>query len=286
MKNLFGIILMAFLAVSVNAQIKTPAPSPKQTLTQDVGLTTVTVEYSRPSMKERTIFGQDGLVPYGKMWRTGANQATKISFSTPVTVNGSTLSAGDYAVTTVPGANEWRMNFYTYDKSSWSAYRDANPVASLTINPQSTKQTYETFTINFGNLRDNSARMDLAWANTKVSVKVEVAFDEEVMAAIERTLSGPTPNDYYQAATYYHKSGKDLNQALVYIRKATDVEKPKFWQVRREALILADLGKRDEAIKAANQSMELARAAGNDDYVRMNQKSISSWVTSTKKPTR
>ena len=273
---------MALFTVSVNAQIKTPSASPSQKFTQSVGLTEVTVEYSRPSMKGRTIFADNGLVPFGKMWRTGANAATKITFSTDVTVDGNALSAGSYAITTVPGADEWRVNFYTYEKSSWSSYIEANPVASLMVKPTSRSTSLETFLIHMGNLKDNSASLDIVWDKTVVSMKVGVSYDETVMANIEKVLAGPTGGDYYNAATYYHKSGKDLETALMYIQKATNVEKPKFWQVRREALILADMGKVDDAIKAANKSMELAKAAGNDDYVRMNQKSINEWVAGGK----
>lgn len=282
MKNLFGILIMALFAVSVNAQINTPAASPKQMVKQTVGLTDITVEYSRPSMKGRTIFAEDGLVSYGKMWRTGANAATKITFSTDVTVNGKALEAGSYAITTVPSANEWRMNFYPYVKSSWSSYAEANPVLSVTTKPKSLGMSMESFLIHFGNLKDDSASLDLMWDKTVASVKIGVSYDEEVMAAIEKTLAGPTPNDYYNAASYYHSSGKDLNKALEYVRKATNVAKPRYWQVRREALILADMGKTDEAIKAANKSLELAKAAGNEDYVKMNQKSINEWVAGSK----
>lgn len=282
MKNLFGILLMVLFTVSVNGQINTPSASPSQKVTQKVGLTEVTVEYSRPSVKGRTIFSVNGLVPFGKMWRTGANAATKITFSTDVTIDGNPLSAGSYAITTVPGASEWRVNFYTYEKSNWSSYKEANPVATVTVNPTMRTNSLETFLIHIGNLKDDSASLDIVWDKTVVSMKIGVSYDDEVMGNIEKVLAGPTGGDYYQAATYYHKSGKDLATALEYIQKATNVEKPKFWQVRREALILADMGKVDEAIKAANKSMELAEAAGNDDYVKMNKKSINEWVAKGK----
>ena len=273
---------MVLFTVSVNAQIKTPSASPAQKVTQNVGMTDITVEYSRPSMKGRTIFAENGLVSFGKMWRTGANAATKITFSTDVTVDGNALSAGSYAITTVPGADDWRVNFYTYEKSSWSSYMEASPVASVLVKPTMRTNPLETFLIHIGNITDDSASLDIVWEKTVVSMKIGVSYDEQVMGNIEKVLAGPTAGDYYQAATYYHKSGKDLATALEYIQKATNVEKPKFWQVRREALILADMGKMDEAIKAANKSMSLAEAAGNDDYVKMNKKSINEWVAGGK----
>lgn len=267
----------AFCAVNLSAQISTPPPSPGAKIEQTVGLSKVTVEYSRPGMKGRTIFAEDGLVPHGKMWRTGANSATKVTFSDDVKVGGTDLKAGSYAIVTIPTATEWTVNFYPYESGSWSSYKEKEAAASVKAPVIKITGTIEWFMISVTDLGGESPKLEFLWDNTYVAVGFEINVKERVLAAIEKTLDGPSTNDYYAAASYYHSIGKDLDKALEWVQKATKVEKPRFWQVRREALILADLGKKADAIAAAKKSMELAKEAGNDDYVRMNEKSIAEW---------
>jgi len=276
MKNILFIALL-FTGFTMNGQIETPSASPSCKVEQSVGLTTINIEYSRPSVKDRTIFAADGLVPYGKVWRTGANQATKISFSTDVMINGNKVSAGSYAVLSKPSATNWDVHFYTYDKSSFSSYLEKEPVLVAKATPKMAKMSQESFSISVENLRDDSADLVFAWAKTRAALKLTMKVDEAVMASIDKVMNGPTKGDYYTAASYYHTSGKDLNKALSMIEKATDGDDKKYWQVRRKALILADLGKTKEAVAAAEMSMSLAKTAGNDDYVRMNEKSIKEW---------
>jgi len=277
MKKILILSLFMALTCFVQAQIKTPAPSPKAMTMQTIGLTDVTVEYSRPSVKGRTIFAADGLVPYGKVWRTGANQATKVTFSNDVKVNDQMLKAGSYAITTVPERQSWMVHFPPYKKSSWSSYAEATPAISVKANTGSTAQAKESFSIGFDALTDGGANMMFAWDKTYATLKIGANADEAVMASIDKVLAGPTPNDYYAAGSYYHASGKDLNKALEYVQMATNTDKPKFWQVRKESLILADLGRIPEAVKAANKSLQLAEAAGNADYVKLNKESIGVW---------
>ncbi|NNE25685.1 MAG: DUF2911 domain-containing protein [Saprospiraceae bacterium] len=258
-------------------QIQTPAPSPSAKVEQAVGLSTMTIEYSRPGVKDRTIFAEDGLVPFGKKWRTGANAATKITFSDKVMIGDGSLSAGSYAILTTPSADSWDVHFFAHESSSFGSYLDKEPDATVTVETNEFPFSVERFTMEFHNITNNSTDLMIMWDNTWVAVPMSVEVDKKVMANIERVMAGPSNNDYYQAATYMHTAGKDLNMALKYINKATNIDEPKFWQVRRKALILADLGETEKAIKAAKKSMELAKAAGNDDYVRMNEKSIKEW---------
>lgn len=283
MKRQF-ILLLSFVvfmatAYTVNAQISTPRPSPTAEFTQEVGLTKVTVNYSRPGVKGRTIFAADGLVPYGKIWRFGANSATKISFSDKVKIDGNEVAAGDYAVLATPSAEEWKISFYTYEGGSWGSYVEKEPVASVSAKVFSMPEpiNVETFTIGVGNITNTSAEIQVMWEKTYVAIPMKVYVDERVEKEIQRVLAGPSAGDYFAAATYYHEAGKDLNKALEWVQKATHVDEPRFWQVRREALILADLERYPEAIKAAKKSLELAQKAGNDDYVAMNKKSIAEW---------
>ena len=282
MKQLLSILsmlaLVTFFTLDAQAQIKTPSASPSSKVTQTVGLTEVTIEYSRPSMKKRTIFAADGLVPFGKVWRTGANAATKITFSDDVTVGGVALKKGAYAVLTVPSANSWSVQFHPYEKGSWSSYVDKTPAATATATVSKLPFALETFVIGTDNLTGNSADLEFIWESTIATLKLETAVDEVVMAAIDKVLAGPTANDYYTAGSYYFDSGKDNEKALAWIQKATQTDSPRFWQVRKESLVLAALGRHEEAIAAAKKSLELATAAGNNDFIKMNKDSIAKWM--------
>jgi len=275
MKNIFTLVCL-LVTGTMFSQISTPAPSTSQKFEQVVGLTTLNVDYSRPNCKGREIFAPEGLVPHGQIWRTGANTATKLSFSDDVTINGQELKAGDYALLSTPNAKNWQFHFHNYESRSWSSYAEKEPALTVTSNTSTAPMT-ESFTIAVNNVSDTGADIDFMWDNTKCSMKLGVEVDKKVMANIESVMAGPSGGDYYNAASYYHTAGKDLNQALTWINKATDVAEPRFWQVRKKALILADLGKTKEAIKTAQQSLDLATKAGNKDYIALNKKSIAEW---------
>lgn len=281
MKNLF--LLTALLALvafaPASAQIKTPAPSPTSKISQDVGLIKVDLEYSRPGAKGRKIFGE--LVPYGELWRTGANASTKITFSDDVSVGGTKLKAGTYALYTTPGEKEWSVIFYK-NTSLWGApskadFKEEDVAARATVPSQSIRDVVETFTMNFNNLRNDGADLELSWEYTKVAVPISTDTDTKVMAAIKNTLDGPSANDYFAAGRYYFEEKKDMNQALLWVDKALEKGGEKFWMVRQKALILAELNRYKDAIAVAEKSTELAKADGNADYPRMNDKSIAEW---------
>lgn len=276
--RLFALLLFVGSFSTMNAQIKTPRPSPNSTLIQDVGLTKVTIDYSRPGIKGRTIFAKDGLVPYGKVWRLGANAATKFTFSDDVKLAGNEVKKGSYAVLATPGASMWKFNLYPYESSNWGSYLEKEAVLSFTVKSEKIPTVIETFLIDVNNIKNASATIDITWESTYVAIPLEVEVDSRVEANIKEVLAGPSADDYYAAGSYYHAAGKDLETALKWVQKATKSKDPKFWQVRREALILADLGRYDEAVQAAMLSMELATKAGNDDYVAMNKKSIAEWT--------
>ena len=268
------------LAVTtLHAQITTPAPSPSAKVMQTIGLTDVTVEYSRPAMKGRTIFAKDGLVPYDKMWRTGANKNTMVTFAKPVTIGGTELKAGTYALFTKPMADEWEVYFYT-DTENWGTPRewdDKKVAAKVMAKPMRISEKMENFTILFDELSANGGTMYMGWDQTMVAIPITVGTDKETMASIERVMQGPAAGDYYNAASYYADSGKDMRQAYEWIKKATDMNKEAYWMLRRQSLIEAELGMKKEAIASAKRSRELAEKAGNMDYVRMNDASIREW---------
>ncbi len=275
LKTFLAIAVLAF-SVKANAQLQTPAASPACELEQTVGLTEVEIEYSRPAVRGRTIFAKDGLVPFGEVWRTGANSATMISFSEDVKLGGQALEAGSYAILTKPDAKEWEFMFYPYESGNWTSYVDKTPAATVKAKSAKLSSPRESMTFDINDITAEGANIYLKWADTKVSFPLEVMTDEAVMASIDKVMAGPTANDYFAAASYYHEAGKDLNQALTWVQKA-NAENPRYWMLRREALILADLGRKEEAIATATKSMELAKEAGNNDYIRMNEASIKEW---------
>ncbi|QNM86013.1 DUF2911 domain-containing protein [Polaribacter pectinis] len=262
------------------ARIASPAPSPFSTLEQKVGLTDVTIEYSRPNMRGRTIFGD--LVPYGKTWRTGANANTKVTFSTDVTVNGTNVEKGSYALYTVPNQKSWDIMLYSDANNSGlpKEWDDAKVVAKVSAEVVKMPMNIETFTITLDDLTNNSGVIGLLWEDVYVGLPITVDTDKAVMASIDEVMKGsPNANAYYTAAVYFKTENKDIDKALIWVDKAIEMTKedPKFWMLRQQSLIHAKAGKTETAIAAAKKSLELAKKAGNDDYVKMNADSLKEW---------
>lgn len=280
MKQLFSTMMLCvamLLSVATTAQVKTPQPSPSAKVMQKVGLTDVTVEYSRPGVKDRVIFGD--LVSYDKMWRTGANKNSMITFSDDVTIAGKEVKKGTYAIFVKPSMTSWEVNLYT-DTENWGTPEtwDAAKVAvSTSAKTMKLNDKVERFTISVENMTDGGADLVMAWDKTKVVVPFTVDTESMVMASIEKTMSGPSAGDYYSAGRYYKDSGKDYNKALEYINKSLEMGGEKFWILRQKALTQAKLGKTKDAIATAERSMALAKEAGNEDYVKNNTKSIAEW---------
>ncbi len=278
MKKLLLVAFVSLLTVGSYAQINTPAPSPFSKMEQVVGLTDVSLEYSRPAMRGRTIFGN--LVPYGKIWRTGANQRTKITFSTDVTVGGKELKAGTYAIFTKPEASSWTVYFYTeYQGGGAPSELDNAKVAAMVNVPvQKMPMKVESFTITFDDLTNDGANLGILWEDAYVAVPFGVPTDKMVSAQIKKVMAGPGAGDYYAAAVYMANNGKDINTAKEYMDKAmSQVEEPAYWQLRQQSLILAKSGDKKGAIKAAKASLAGAKEAGNADYVKMNTDSLKEW---------
>ncbi len=279
MKKLITLLMVFAVTFTVNAQIETPQPSPLQKIEQKVGLTDVSVQYSRPSMKGRTIFGD--LVPYGKLWRTGANQNTMVTFSTDVMVGESTLKAGSYAIFSKPNKDNWEVIFYS-DTNNWGTpqkWDDSKVAATVNAKVYDIPMDIETFTVSFDDLTNDSAVLGIMWEKTYVAVKFDVPTDKAVTTAINKVMNGPSADDYYAAARYYLESGKDINKAVVWMDKAIEMTKdnPRFWWLRQQSLIKAKAGDKKGAIKAAKASLEGAEKAGNADYIKMNKDSLKEW---------
>ena len=273
------IILGCFIALGLTAQaqIQTPAASPHSELEQVVGLTNVTIDYSRPNMRGREIFGN--LVPYGKIWRTGANATTKFGIDKPVMIGGKELAAGTYSIYSIPAEDMWEVIFYTDDSNPLITEFDDSKVALRTmVETVEMPMSMETFTIVIDDVMADSAVLNIIWDNTIVPVKFMVMTDRDVMKSIDAALSGPGAGDYYNAAVYYLNSDKDISKAKMWMSKAMEMtETPRFWQLRQQSLILAKAGDKKEAIEAAKKSLADAKAAGNADYVKMNTDSLKEW---------
>ncbi len=279
MKKLIVLAVLTICScVTVRAQIETPQPSPFQKIEQKVGLTDVTLEYSRPSMKGRKVFGN--LVPFDKMWRTGANKNTIISFSNDVVVSGKKLKAGAYAIFTKPGKSSWEVVFYN-DTENWGTPQkwDNSKAVTVSVKPMTLPNKVETYTMTFSNLTNNSAILNVLWENTMVGVKIDVPTDATVSEAISKVMAGPAAEDYYASARYYLESGNDINKANMWMDKAIAMTKdnPRFWWLRQQSLIKAKAGDKKGAISAAKASLAGAEKSGNADYIKMNKDSLKEW---------
>ncbi|MEL6653235.1 MAG: DUF2911 domain-containing protein, partial [Bacteroidota bacterium] len=267
MKNVFAPVLALMLALgfmmNAEAQISAPAPSPSAKVEQAIGLATFSLDYSRPAMRGREIYG--GLVPFDKIWRTGANRSTKISLDRDAKIGGKEVKAGTYAIYSMPGKDSWTIMLYS-DLSlggNVNGYDEKNEVTRFTVKPADYPMATESFTMGFNTITGNSANLHILWDKTIVNIPIELDTETEVMASIERTMAGPGMNDYRAAANYYANNGKDMDQALEWINKCLEMGgNERFWMVTDKARILAKMGKKEEAKKAAMMAMELAEKAG------------------------
>ncbi|TSE08805.1 DUF2911 domain-containing protein [Aquimarina algiphila] len=277
MKKIVLFLSAALLSLGIEAQVKAPQPSPTSKIEQVIGLTDVAVEYSRPSMRGRAIFGN--LVPYDKLWRTGANKNTQITFGDDVKVGGKELKKGTYAIFTKPGKETWEVIFYS-DANNWGTPRkwdDTKVAAKTSVKANTIPMNVETFTIMFSDFKMDSAVMNFIWENTEAAITIETPAKAQTVASIEKTMAGPTDGDHYQAATFYKETG-DVAKAIEHIEKAISIRKePAFWYHRQQSLIYAKGGDKAGAIKAAKTSLELAEKAGNADYVKLNKDSLAEW---------
>ena len=273
-KLLFIGAVTVFSFTSSYAQtLKTPAPSPTTTVVQDFGLSNIELSYSRPAMKGRKIFGD--LVPFGQVWRTGANTATTLTFGDEVTIAGTKIKAGKYGVLTIPDAKEWTLIITKQtDVTSPAAYKQDQDVVRVKVAPAELPFNIESFTMGFGNITANSCVLQIMWDNQYIQTEISTDVESKVMAQIKSVMEKDT-KPYYNAAMYYVDNGKDLNQALVWFDKAVELNPTAFWIQYQRASCLAKLGKKADAIAGATKSLELAKKASNGDYVTLNEKLLA-----------
>jgi tetratricopeptide (TPR) repeat protein len=271
------VILSAFLiglVISASAQnIKTPAASTTQTVKQEFGLSSIELSYSRPNMKGRKIFGD--LVPYNAIWRTGANSATTLTFADEVTIGGKKIAAGKYGLLSIPNAGEWTIIITKQtDVTSPAAYKQEMDVVRVKATPQDLPFPLESFTIMFSDVKANSLNLMLIWDQTAVTLPITTDIDSKIMAQIDNALNKDN-KPYFNSAMYYLENGKDLAKASEWFDKAVAQTPTAYWVWHQKANCLAKLGKKAEAIAAANKSIELAKIGKNDDYVALNNKLLA-----------
>ena len=268
----YSTYLLLFFYIAVNGQLKVPSLSPSSKLTQTIGLTEVTVEYSRPSVRDREVFGEKGLLPNNTLWRTGANTATKISFTKSVYVKGNKLERGDYTILTILNEKEWSIHWFKYVNSNWNFYVDKSPLFTVEIPVIKNNELLETLEIHFQDVTIDSANLIIEWEYSKIKLPIKIDESKTILNNIEKELSGPSNFDYFNAALYLHETKKDLLKALEYIQKVTKSEQALFFQVTREALILRDLKRFNEAKIVAKRGLKLSEKANNRDFIRLNKK--------------
>ena len=277
----FIFTILLFIGCLSYSQINTPRISPATEIKQMVGLTEISIEYSRPSMRDRQIFGN--LVPFGKVWRTGADNSTKISFENDVIISEKTIKSGTYSIFSIPNKDSWEIIFYS-DVELWGVPRDWSDdkivfSSNFDVEMLEKGDTIETFTILFNDLTNNDVNMTIAWENTSIDIKIEVPTRSMVESDINKVLSdNPKSSDYYAAAVFYRQENINLDKSLEWINKAIEMnESPRFWQYRQQSLIMAANNKFADAVDAAKKSLNLAIEADNQDYIKMNRESIAEW---------
>jgi hypothetical protein len=274
MKNVLLVLALGAMMYSADAQtLRTPAPSPTQTVKQDFALSSVELSYSRPGVKGRKVFGD--LVPYGKVWRTGANQATTITFGEEVIVGDKKVPAGKYGLLTIPDQNEWTVILTKQlDVTSPAAYKQDQDVARVKVKAETLPFSIETFMMVFDDIKPAAMNLSILWDNIVVTVPIKSDVETKVMSQIDNLMNKDN-RPYFNAAMYYMENGKDLNQAVTWFDKAIEQNPKAFWVYHQKANALAKLGKKQDAITTANKSIELAKEAKNDDYVALNQKLLT-----------
>ncbi|HOZ79395.1 MAG TPA: DUF2911 domain-containing protein [Ferruginibacter sp.] len=277
MKKLCSLVFAAVLLTSIEAQVKMPAPSPTQTVKQDFAMGSIEIVYSRPSSKGRKVFGD--LVPMRKLWRTGANQPTKITFSEAVELGGKKVEAGSYALYSIPSDESWEI-ILNKGLSNWGidGYKETEDVVRFKVMPAKTKNMVETFTIQFANIKPESCEIQIQWEQTTVSIPVTANIKDKLKAQIEDALKNAEKKPYWEAAQFYNEFDKNLPKALENVTKAIEGYPKGYWMIVYKAKIQKEMGDIAGALESSKKSMELAKEEGNEDYVKINkdlQKSLN-----------
>ena len=271
MKKLLLFLVLTALGMDANAQsFKVPTPSPLQTIKQEFSLSSVEITYSRPALRGRKIFGD--IVPFGKLWRAGANAPTKVTFGEDVKIMGKSLKAGSYQLMINPTERSWEIIFNKGTDGVFNYHPEEN-VLTVAVPTATLQYPVESLAYQFELVAANKMFIQISWEKTFVSIPVETEIDAKIAASIEQVMSADT-KPYFESASYYFETGRDLNKALEWATKATASSPTAFWVFHLKAKIQAKMGDKAGAKVTALKSIELAKAAKNDDYVALNEKLI------------
>lgn len=277
--KIISFIFVFTLISTVHGQLIHPKASPFSKIQQDIGLTTIVIEYSRPAARGRQIF--DGLVPYGRIWRVGANESTKFNVNREIEVLGNTLLPGTYALYAFPEEFSWEVVFHK-NTSHWgdgrNGYDPSEDAFRVQIKPEENTEWQENFLISFDSISHNGALMQWKWGKTSISIPIVVNTQNEMILAIEKSLeSESSAQTYYEAARYLQEEGIDSAKALQYLEKAIAIGGDTYYFYRVKSLVEAAMKNYQGAIKSAQRSLVLAQAEGKDEFVRYNQENIAKW---------
>ena len=273
------IIVFSFALIVLNsyAQITTPKASPLAKIEQKVGLADIIISYSRPGKKDRVVFGD--VVPYGEIWRFGANENTKITSSESLIFGKDTLKAGTFAIFTKPNKDKWEVYFYT-ETTNWGTpekWDDQKVALKMTAPVTALNDVVENLTISFDNLQNSGATLQFSWDKTRINIPFALNTKDKVVASIKKTMDGPIANDFHQAANYYFQEKLDLKQALTWSTRAVEMRPEAYWMSRLMAQLQAANGDYKGAIETAKKSIVAAEKDGDNNYVKMNKTSIEEW---------
>ena len=269
MKKLLFAFSLLCAANIASAQLKMPAPSPTQTIKQDFALGSIELTYSRPSIKGRKIFGD--LVPYNAVWRTGANAATIIKFNDPVEMGGKKIDTGSYALYSIPYDGSWEI-ILNKGITNWGSdgYKQTDDVVRFKVNTMKMKEAAETFTMQFANIKPESCELHIMWDKTAVAIPITALIKDRMRASLEKAMMGEK-KPYWNAAQFYNEYDKNSAKALESINGAVAQNPKAFYMLLYKAKIEKEMGDKKAAMASSKKSLELAREAKNEDYVKMNE---------------
>lgn len=268
-KMMLATIALSITAMGITAQVRMPQPSSTQTIKQDFGMGAIELTYSRPNAKGRKIYGD--LVPYNKIWRTGANAATKLVFTDPVEIGGKKVDSGTYVLYTIPGIDSWEV-VLNKGLKNWGTdgYKESEDVARFKVTPMKMKDKMETFTMQFADIKPESCELHIMWEKTAVAIPFTANIKEKIKAQIEAAMA-TDKKPYWQAAQFYNEYDKNLPKALENVNKAIEGNDKAFWMLLYKAKIQKEMGDKEGAMASSKKSWDLAKEAKNDDYMKMNE---------------
>jgi tetratricopeptide (TPR) repeat protein len=272
MKKIFLTSLLVSTCIIMSAQVKMPQPSPTQSIKQDFGLGSVEITYSRPGAKGRKIFGD--LVPFNKLWRTGANAATIIKFSEPVEIKGKKIDTGSYALYTIPGIETWEVILNKGIKN-WGieGYNESDDILRVSIEPMKMETKIETFTLQFADVKPESCELHIMWERTALAIPIVANIKEKIKSQLEAAMQ-TDKKPYWQAAQFYNEYEKNSTKALDNVTKALEENPKAYWIWLYKAKIQKEMGDKAGAMVSSKKSLELAKEEKNDDYIKMNEELI------------